>query len=161
MNKDSFKYLFDEYYNPLCNYVANSLGFREEAEDIVMDVFTHLWAHQNSISEILHPKTYLFKAVYHKSIEHLRAKKMVIVGFEQEKIVVPDYNEENIEEFLLKEKIFKSIRQLPSQCQLIFVKSKIDGLSHKEIAAEMGISTKTIENQITKAMKILRKLLIQ
>jgi RNA polymerase sigma-70 factor (ECF subfamily) len=161
VNKETFRFLFDEYYNPLCNYVANSLGFKEEAEDIVMDVFTHIWAHPDTISEIKYPKTYLFKAVYHKSIEHIRSKKLVLVEYDYEKIVVPDYNEENIEEYLMKEKIFKSIRQLPSQCQLIFVKSKIDGLSHKAIAEELGLSTKTIENQITKAMKILKKLLMQ
>lgn len=56
-----------------------------------------------------------------------------------------------------KEKIFQSIRQLPTQCRVIFVKSKIEGMSHKEIAQEMQIAVKTIENQITKAFKLIRK----
>ena len=74
---------------------------------------------------------------------------MVIVALEGEKIVVPDYKEEIADDYLLKEKIFQSIRQLPTQCRVIFVKSKIEGMSHKEIAQEMQIAVKTIENQIT------------
>ena len=159
VDKDYFRYLFEQYYNPLCNYVANTFGISDEAEDIVMDVFAHLWSKHEDMEELRHPKTYLFKSVYHKAIEKIRAKKMEILTLEAEKIVVVDYKEEIADEFVLKEKIYQSIRQLPSQCQLIFVKAKIDGMSYKEIAQDLQLSVKTVENQMTKALRIIRVIL--
>ncbi|MBP6397115.1 MAG: RNA polymerase sigma-70 factor [Saprospiraceae bacterium] len=157
MDKETFRYLFDTYYNALCNYACLTLGMNDDAEDVVMEVFTHIWDKREGLSELENPKAYLFKSVYHKAMEKIRAKKLVIVALEGEKIVVPDYKEEIADDYLLKEKIFQSIRQLPTQCRVIFVKSKIEGMSHKEIAQEMQIAVKTIENQITKAFKLIRK----
>ena len=77
-----------------------------------------------------------------------------------EKFVIPDDNEQDFDDYLLKEKLYHSIRQLPTKCQLIFVKAKINGMSHKAISDELGISIKTIENQITKAYMMLRKDLV-
>lgn len=128
----------------------------DDAEDVVMEVFAHIWDKEN-LSNIENPKAYLFRSVHHKAIEKIRAKKLVIVALEGEKIVVPDYKEEIGEDYLLKERIFQSIRQLPTQCRVIFVKSKLEGMSHKEIAQEMQIAVKTVENQITKAFKLIRK----
>ncbi len=157
LNKESFKYLFDLYYNPLCNYVAHTFKADSEAEDIVMDVFTHIWSLNSKFEDINNPKSYLFKSVHNKALEKIRSQKVRILPFESEKYVVADYKEENNDHFLLKEKIYQSIRQLPKQCQLIFVKAKIDGQSYKEIALDMGLSIKTIENQMSKALKIIKE----
>lgn len=157
MDKETFRYLFDTYYNALCNYACLTLGMNDDVEDVVMEVFTHIWDKREGLGELDNPKAYLFKSVYHKAMEKIRAKKLVFVALEGEKIVVPDYKEEIADDYLLKEKIFQSIRQLPTQCRVIFVKSKIEGMSHKEIAQEMQIAVKTIENQITKAFKLIRK----
>lgn len=157
MDKETFRYLFDTYYNALCNYACLTLGMNDDAEDVVMEVFAHIWDKREGLGDLDNPKAYLFKSVYHKAMEKIRAKKLVIVALEGEKIVVPDYKEEIADDYLLKEKIFQSIRQLPTQCRVIFVKSKIEGMSHKEIAQEMQIAVKTIENQITKAFKLIRK----
>lgn len=157
MDKETFRYLFDTYYNALCNYANLTLGMNDDAEDVVMEVFMHIWDKREGLGVLENPKAYLFKSVYHKSIEKIRAKKLVFVALEGEKIVVPDYKEEIADDYLLKEKMFQSIRQLPTQCRVIFVKSKIEGMSHKEIAQEMQIAVKTIENQITKALKLIRK----
>lgn len=157
VNKESFKYLFDQYYNPLCNYVAHTFNADAEAEDIVMDVFTHIWSLNGKFEDISNPKSYLFKSVHNKALERIRAKKVQILPFETEKYVVTDYKEENSDNFMLKEKIYQSIRQLPKQCQLIFVKAKIDGLSYKEIAVDLGLSIKTIENQMSKALRLVKE----
>ncbi len=157
MDKETFRYLFNTYYNALCNYACLSLGMSNDAEDIVMEVFAHIWDKRDVLQEIENPKAYLFRSVHHKALEKMRAKKLVIVALEGEKIVVPDYKEEIADDYLLKEKIFQSIRQLPTQCRVIFVKSKLEGMSHKEIAHELQIAVKTVENQITKAFKLIRK----
>jgi RNA polymerase sigma-70 factor (family 1) len=157
VHKESFKYLFDQYYNPLCNYVAHTFNANSDAEDIVMDVFTHIWSLNGNFDELKNPKSYLFKSVHNKALEKIRSNKVQILPFEAEKYVVVDYKEENSDNFVLKEKIYQSIRQLPKQCQLIFVKAKIDGQSYKEIASDMGLSIKTIENQMSKALKLIKK----
>jgi RNA polymerase sigma-70 factor (ECF subfamily) len=160
VRKDLFKSLFDTYYNPLCNYVANHFQLADKAEDIVMDVFAQLWSGESEIENIKSPKSYLFKATYHKAIEYWRSTKQLKLVELPENFVITDDNASDFEEYLLKEKLYQSIRQLPNKCQLIFVKAKINGLSHKQIAEELSISVKTIENQITKAYALLKKDLI-
>lgn len=157
MNKNTFKQIFNQYYNPLCNYVAHHFKLNEEAEDIVSDVFTHIWGSDADFDKIENIKSYLFTAVYRKALEFLRHTKDKKTSELDEKFVIPDDNEQDFNEYLLKEKLYQSIRQLPTKCQLIFVKAKINGMSHKAIAEELGISIKTIENQITKAYALIRK----
>ena len=160
MNKNTFKLLFDQYYNPLCNYVAHHFRLDDEAEDIVMDVFTYIWDKDTDFENIENKKSYLYTAVYRKSIEYLQNVKILKTTELTEKFVIPDDNEQDFDDYLLKEKLYHSIRQLPTKCQLIFVKAKINGMSHKAISDELGISIKTIENQITKAYMMLRKDLV-
>lgn len=156
MDKETFRYLFETYYNALCNYACLSMGMGQDAEDVVMEVFEHIWDKRESLGTIESPKSYLFKSVHHKAIEKMRLKKLETVPLEADKIVVPDYKDEISDNYLLKERIFQCIGQLPAQCRIIFVKSKIEGMSHKEIALELQISAKTIENQITKAFKLIK-----
>ena len=69
MDKETFRYLFDTYYNALCNYACLTLGMNDDAEDVVMEVFTHIWDKREGLSELENPKAYLFKSVYHKAME--------------------------------------------------------------------------------------------
>lgn len=157
MTKEQYQQIFKLYYNPLCNYVATHFDLSLSAEDIVMEVFTHIWQNIEKININEHPKSYLYTATYRKSIEVWRSfHKKPLVEL-TDNIVVPDNKEEIFDTYVLKEKLNESIRHLPTKCQLIFVKAKIEGMSHKQIAAELNISTKTIENQITKAFQLIRK----
>jgi RNA polymerase sigma-70 factor (ECF subfamily) len=100
--------------------------------------------------------------VKRKILEHIRNNKLVIVG-EVEiynlETVAKDNIEDKIEHFRIAERIKTSIRQLPSRCSTIFALSKLEGLSNKEIADRLNISVKTVENQMTKAYKLLRQYL--
>lgn len=131
-----------------------------KAEDIVQDVFVKMWQNRETITITQNPKSYLLSSVRNKIFEEKRKKSLEIVH-DQEIHQIKDVVENNIEvkfeEILIVDKLYTSIRQLPKRCSLIFALSKLEGKSNKEIADHLGISIKTVENQITKAYKLLRK----
>ena len=154
--------MFKKYYNPLCNFASSIVNDHKIAQDVVQDVFTKLWDKRNEISISSNEKSYLFQAVKNRSIEVLRKRK------KDQKISVVDYNEhyetnstleEQSRNFMLKEFLYKSIRQLPPKCQEIFVLNKVNGLTYNEIAMDLDISVKTVENQIGKAYRKLRDIM--
>ena len=162
-SKESFKALFKEHYNVLCNYAFSFLNNHQLAEDAVQDVFLKIWTKKESIDLDQNIRSYLFSAVKNKSLEIIRKHKHEIQKIHNmptkevkiDSLVQPSV----IDNYLLKERLNKSIRQLPAKCQDIFVLSKIEGLTYDEIAELRNISKKTVENHISKALKILRKTL--
>lgn len=162
LDKNRFKEVFKEYYNPLCNFAISITSDRKMAQDVVQDVFTKLWDKRNELVINSNEKSYLFQAVKNRSFELLRKRK------NEAKINVSDFEESYNQEkeledqankFMLKEFLFNSIRQLPPKCQEIFVLNKVNGLTYSEIADDLNISVKTVENQIGKAYRKLRKLM--
>ena len=159
MNKSAFKQLFVEYYNPLANFAKNIVG-EKDAEDVVQDVFLKIW-HQKSELLMKSPKSFLFRAVYNKCIEKIRRRQIESDYLSSLKI---SKNTEGIldevaDTFMLKEKINKSLQQLPPKTREVFVMAKINGLTYREIADELDISVKTVENHMSKAFKQLRELI--
>ena len=163
LSEQEIKQYFHDYYNLLCNYAAKIVDCPEDA---VQEVFGSLWKRRDSETKINNIKTYLLGAVHRKCLEINRNNRIKIVnldGHAQVKEVVSEENEEDfeseMEKYLLKERIYRSIRQLSPKCQHIFVLAKIEGKSYKEIAESLNISTKTIESHINRAYKELRELL--
>ena len=155
--KESYKLLFREFYNPLCNYAFSILKDRSLSEDTVQDVFTKLWDKKDQL-EIDSVKSYLFKSTKNKAIEKLRQQKRSSEHNEtiRSTTYVNETHEDQADKYLLKEKLFNSIRQLPPKCQEIFVLSKMNGLTYSEIADDLQLSVKTVENQIGRALRLLR-----
>ncbi len=159
MDKSSFKKLFEEYYNPLANFAKNIIG-EKDAEDVVQDVFLKFWNEKDQIV-LKSPKSFLFRAVYNKCIEKIRRKN--IENDYLSTLKVSNQTQEMLDEvadtFMLKEKINKSLRQLPPKSREVFVMAKINGLTYREIAEELEISVKTVENHMSNAFKKLRLLI--
>lgn len=162
IDKNTFKAVFKKYYNPLCNFASTIVNDHKLAQDVVQDVFTKLWDKRNEICISSNEKSYLFQAVKNRSIEVLRKQK------NDQKVSTIDYHdhydtnnefEEQARKFMLKEFLYKSIRQLPPKCQEIFVLNKVNGLTYNEIAVDLDISVKTVENQIGKAYRKLREIM--
>jgi len=154
--------VFKKYYNPLCNFATTIVNDHKMAQDAVQDVFTKLWDKRESLSIDTNEKSYLFQAVKNRSLELLRKKKS------DSKVSKADYSDvydnsveldEQAKKYMLKEYLYTSIRQLPPKCQEIFVLNKINGLTYKEIANDLDISIKTVENQIGKAYRKLRTIM--
>ena len=162
LDKNRFKEVFKEYYNPLCNFAAGITSDRKMAQDVVQDVFTKLWDKRNELHINSSEKSYLFQAVKHRAFEILRKRKneskLNEIEFEASYSTERDM-EEQANKFMLKEFLYNSIRQLPPKCQEIFVLNKVNGLTYNEIADDLDISVKTVENQIGKAYRKLRILM--
>lgn len=163
MTKQDFKQLFEQYYNPLCNFANSILYDSVKAEDAVQDVFVKMWQKKESIDGLENIKSYLFRATKNKCIEYLRKLKLDQKLSEENarRIEVSSSinTDDEADKYLLKEKLFKSIRQLPPKCRNVFTLSKINGLTYNEIAEELDISSKTVENQMGRALRLLREMM--
>lgn len=131
------------------------------AEDIVQEVFVSLWQKREQIKLTTSIKNYLFQSTRNKAIEIIRRNKLESEYVSEELNKNENSYEIEVEanNYMLKEKLNRSIRQLPPKCREIFVLSKMNGLTYGEIAEELNLSVKTVENQIGRGLKLLRGML--
>ena len=162
-DENAFKYFFDTYYDNLCNFVNSYLRDETLAEDIVQNIFIYLWENRNSLPTNCSIKSYLYTASKNKSLNHLRNEKNKnrIVG---ELLTQAEFNsEEKADQFLefeeLRKVVFSAIDVLPANCKTIYKLSRDEGLTNKEIAERLGVSVKTVENQMTIAIRKIKEFL--
>lgn len=152
------KYLFDNYYNYMCHAVYKIIPDSVTVEDIVQDVFLEIWKKRQQLNVTISFKAYLRRAAVNKSLNFIRSRRLV---FEEEDTIKETFIDEadsqrDLEVDELKLVITEAVDSLPEKCRLVFSLSRFEELSYKEIAAQLSISVKTVENQISKALKILR-----
>ncbi|MBN9385757.1 MAG: RNA polymerase sigma-70 factor [Chitinophagaceae bacterium] len=162
----AFQVVFDTYYNALCNYAYSYLKDEDACEDIVQEVFTRIWEHRANLIGTEEIRYYLFTAVRNNCISQLRKeKKNSTVQWESGS---PEYIQDKAEYIQDKEErekdyraaIQKAIEGLPPRCREVFLLSRISNMTYKEIAKSLDISEKTVENQIGKALKLIRASLV-
>lgn len=154
-----FEELFKMHYKMLCNAANKILNDKDASEDVVQDVFLKFWSKRENINIIESVKSYLYRATINTSLNHLEKSKKII------RLQNTDTSNEGIsinagEEFYHKElkgKIDEAINQLPPKCKVVFVLSRFEGMKYQQIADHLGISIKTVENQMGKALKMLRE----
>lgn len=161
---DSFKYFFDKYYNDLCNFVNIYLHDKVLAEEIVQDIFVYLWGNKENLRINTSVKAYLFTASKLKSLNHLRdtrnQKRIIDQLGKSAASDTIDFDDSFVDTEEFRKILDTAIEQLPPKCKKIFLLSKKEELSNKEIAEQLGISVKTVENQMTVALKKLREYLL-
>ena len=156
-----FEEIFKKNYANLCRYAYSFLKEEEASEDLVQELFIKLW---NDRPEIFLDKqiiSYLHTAIKNNCISALR-KRVQTVSIDDNislNILEIDTADQDQEKELMYEKIFSAIDNLPPKCATIFKMHRLSGLPYKQIADDLDISIKTVENQIGKAMKILRNAL--
>jgi len=152
--------IFNEHYAYLCRVCNNMIREEAQSEDIVQEVFHDFWKKRGSLSVNTSVRAYLKRAVVNKTLNYIRDKKFKYR--EELEDHVMSVSEEpgvlkQIDEAELKSKIFKAIDDLPERCRIIFAMSRFEEMTYKEIATNLDISIKTVENQISKALRLLRK----
>ncbi len=156
-NSVVFKQVFMSHYESLCRYAYTILKNAEEAEDVVQSMFVKIWEKREGL-EVKHTiRSYLFKAVYHQCLNNLEHRTVKMKH--QVQIAHETHAETQLPETFqheLEENIIAAINSLPDQCRIIFMMSRFDELRYAEIASHLNISVNTVENQISKALKILR-----
>ncbi|MEM1321825.1 MAG: RNA polymerase sigma-70 factor [Bacteroidota bacterium] len=159
-DRGAFRQLFDRYYKYLLVTVINISGDRELAREVGQEVFFEVWKKREQIAVKGPLKSYLRRAAVNRMLNQLKARRLQYLDDEQmpELSTRPaDDPQQQLQADDLQSIIQQAIDALPERCRLVFTLCRLEGLSHKEVAAQLGISTKTVENQMLKALKQLRK----
>lgn len=158
-DKAAYRALFDRYYKYLVVTANNILGDSETARDLAQDVFFELWKRREEIEVQTSLKAYLRRSVVNKTLNFIKARRLDFT--EPERMPERPYLTHDAQKILeatdLEKAIHQAIAALPERCRLIFTLCRLEGLSHKEIAEQLNISTKTIEAQMTRAIAALRE----
>lgn len=157
-NERAFEKLFRLYYGPLCLFASKILQDDISAEEIVQDFFVKLWEKRNRLTIETSVKNYLFRSIKNLCINFIQHNK---IKFRHAQSILSDAAQNNslddhFYEIGLAEKIEESILSLPKKRQIIFRLSRQDGLKYREIAEKLNISIKTVETQMSLAIKTLR-----
>ena len=160
LNQGSFERLFREFFPPLMAFARKILMDEDDAREVVQKVFIALWEKRQEIDLSTSLKSYLFTSVHNRCLNAIRDRKK----FSSEE--VPEVTGEwdvstQIESMELEDKIMEAVESLPEKCREVFELSRFDGLKYSEIAEHLNISVKTVENQMSKALKILREKLLK
>lgn len=151
MTQRAFEKQFKNLYLPLGMYALRLVNDIDQAEDLVQEAFMKSWSHIEEGREIGDFKSWIYRCVRNECISFLRAKKES-AGSEE----IPEIGEEAIDTSERDARIWEAVNALPDRCREIFLMSKRDGMTGEEIASELGISIKTVKNQMTKALARLR-----
>jgi RNA polymerase sigma-70 factor (ECF subfamily) len=157
-NKSAFESLFRNHYASLCGYAVKYVWELEQAEEIVQDLFYNIWNKRNDLYISSSIESYLFRAVRNACLNYLKRKKIRenYASSIQEAHNVGQVDDP-VETLELQKKIDESVDAMPPERKKIFLMSRNEGLKYKEIADQLGISVKTVEAQMGKALKFLRE----
>lgn len=150
MTVSEFEKYYRQYYMPLCMYALRVTGDTEAARDAVHDAFAATWQRVAGSDGVADLRAYLYRVTRNAALRQLSA--IPPAGG----LSVPEISEEEIDMSERDAALWNAIDALPDRCREIFLMSKRDGMSNAEIAAELSISVKTVENQMTKALRSLR-----
>jgi len=158
INAKSFRALFDQYYQPLCESLNYYTRDAQAIEEIIQDVFVTLWEERNQL-HIQHVKTYLFTSARNKALNYLRDRKRRMAMLESWAIDAMSLNQskEVMDPDELSAYLQQAVDALPPKCREIFNLSRKEQLTYAEIAAHLHISVKTVEAQMSIALRKIRE----
>ncbi len=172
IDEQVFSEIYVNYYSRMLRFAYAYLMNKEDAENIVQDIFAYLWGNRSLLKEVRHLQAFLFMLVKRRCIDFLRLKinnsASSLSEIENEELEYKLYSletldEESVTEEEMQRMLHKAIGQLPEKCRYIFIQAKINHKKYREIADETGLSIQTIKNQMTiaigKLQTELRKLL--
>lgn len=161
-NPDAFHELYKRYWDRVFAVCLNRVGDQTLAEDLVQDIFLSIWLHKD-LEKVLNIEAYLFQAVKFSVIKNFhKASRESTLDPSQIGLLdgMLDMSMEDvIHSKILQELIFQEVERLPERTKLIFIYSRLENLSSLEIAERLDISPRTVENQISNALRFLRNFL--
>jgi RNA polymerase sigma-70 factor (ECF subfamily) len=156
-NGAAFDRLFRKYYSPLCDFVMRIVKSHDATEDIVQEVFARLWIDRSDWIPEISVRAYLHKAVRNTALNYLKHLQVITSWSSKQ----PEtYSNDVVEEVANRELLSalqEAIEQLPDGSRTIFLLSREEGLTYTEIADVLNISKKTVETQMGRALKTLRR----
>lgn len=156
----AFEMFFKTYYQPLCNYAYTFIQDKDEAEEIVQSAFLSVWEKRHSLDIKTSLKSYLYTMVRNTSLNVIKHEK-IKQKYVGEALAVNEKSYESVIQSVLsselEERIHQAMEVLPEQCRLVFKLSRFEELKYAEIADQLDLSVKTVENHMGKALKIMRE----
>lgn len=152
--------LFRRYHQALCSHAVRYVYSKETAEDLVSEVFCKFWktkAYENITSSY---RYYLFRSVRNESYNYLRLEFHKLDGIETALVQEEAFCQRPDQIMQFEEVLHKVedlVETLPPQCRKVFLLSRFEGKKYQDIATELGVSPKTVEVHIVKALSIVRK----
>jgi RNA polymerase sigma-70 factor (ECF subfamily) len=159
----AFEQVFKEHFKNLHAYAYAIIKEEAVAEEVVQQVFMKLWERSTPFPVSGSVAAYLYRSVHNESLNYLKHRKVQMayrrhLGYTRGD--EPEPAGKNLSEKELGSKLLQALNDLPEQCRIIFQLSRNEGLRYLDIAEKLDISVKTVENQMGKALKILRIKLI-
>lgn len=154
----AFRHLFETYFTPLCRFMHLYISEKTVVEELALDLFMHIWENRQTLQIQVSLKAYLFQAARNRCLNELRKQKNT-VSLDEISDEIIDAGVYSLEETELQNLIQEAVLALPDKCREVFDLSRNESLSNREIADRMNISVKTVEAQITKALKRIKSFL--
>jgi RNA polymerase sigma-70 factor, ECF subfamily len=159
-SETAYEMMFRIYYQPLCRYAYSFLQDKEEAEEVVQATFIALWEKRSSIDIQTSFKAYLYRMVRNSCLNVIKHEKIKQQHVAHE-LAVMEVSYESVSQKVyaseLELKIAEAIKTLPEQCRYVFQLSRFEELKYQEIAEQLQISVKTVENHMGKALRVMRE----
>lgn len=157
---DALQRLFNRHYPLLLSDIYSYVADEDTCKDLAQDVFVELWRKRDVLDVHTSLRAYLRRAAINRALNYIKTNRRTVLEDTSEwqgtaDTSLQEISNKNKQEHL-ETALHQAIDQLPEKCRIVFSLSRFEHLSHREIADKLGISVKTIENQITKAMRILR-----
>lgn len=159
-NLDAYRFLFDHHFSDLCNFLLIYLHRKELAEEIALDLFTYIWEKRQSLQIKVTFKSFLFAAAKNKAITLYRKEnqKMFTSIDTSESTISNDSSPQGLmENNELRDLINEAIFRLPEKSRQVYQLAWEKNMSYNEIAVQLGLSPKTIENHVGIALRKLRE----
>lgn len=156
-DRSAFEALFRLHYRPLCAFAMGYVKDADRSEDLVQDLFFRLWLDREKLQITTSVKSYLYSAVRNRCLNALKSQgRMRVLNEELDDrmVEVGPMEDEHSERIA---RVQAAIESLPEERRKVFKLSRYEGLKYHEIAERQGISVKTVENQMGKALKTLRE----
>lgn len=164
VNDYPFQKIFEDYYSELRAYACRITGNAEEADDVVEDTFVELWRNRMRLDFSGNIRSYLYRAVYsnamdllrHRGVSGIRLSILDQINESRMEYINAHDGQRHLEQQELAGRLEEAISSLPDKCRMAFRLSYINGLSNRDIALSMGLSVRTVEAHIYKALRELR-----
>ncbi|GAA4377948.1 RNA polymerase sigma-70 factor [Hymenobacter koreensis] len=150
--------LFKGYYRPLGNVIFRVVQDRDVAEDLLQDVFLRVWNNRDTLVISSTYKAYLYRAAMNAALRHTERSKRQ-VAWDDANVAEPSANttDEGLNGHEAEQAVAEALETLPPQCRAVFLMSRQEGLSYQQIAEALDVAPKTVENQMGKALRLLRQ----
>jgi RNA polymerase sigma-70 factor (ECF subfamily) len=156
----AFEVLFYKYRNKVKGFAVKIIPSKIDFEEIVQEVFVKVWINKESINPEKDFQSYLFSIAKNLILDHLKSavnRKLYFIGEHFQQDLLIDDSQESLLIDDAEEKLQKLINEIPERRREIFLLSRFEGLSYKQIAEKLNISENTVDSQIRNALAFLRK----